>query len=208
VAALIVGLLVVPLWKVQSVEVYGGDVVPSSVRDSLEGLVGHMVPSLELEWLHQVAATWPAASEVRVHLELPGTVVVEIFPESPRGSVTVGAGWHAVAADGRLAGALSEPHQPQLVGFRRPWDRRLAFSVARRIAEASGGEVLAVHQVTPADYRVDLLFDEPRRLTTIHVIPEGTAAEAAWCELVMNGEVMVDWADLRWPNRMVLRGAA
>ena len=208
VAALIVGLLLVPLWKVQSVEVHGGDVVPNSVRASLEGLVGHMVPILDLEWLDQVVATWPASTEVRVHLELPGTVVVEIFPEPPRGSAPVGTGWHAVAADGRLAGALSEPRSPQLVGFRRPADRRLAFSVARRLAEASGGEVMAVHQVTPADYRLDLRFDEPDRLTTIHVVPEGTAAEKAWCELVMDGGVMVEWADLRWPYRMVLRGAA
>ena len=85
---------------------------------------------------------------------------------------------------------------------------RLSVKLARRIAEASGGDVLAVHQITPADYSVDLWFDDPERMTTIHVIPEGTVAEAAWCELVMNGEVMVDWADLRWPHRMVLRGAA
>ncbi len=150
---LILGVLLLPLWKVKSVEVRGGDVVPESVTVSLEGLVGHMVPMLELGWLHQVAAAWPAASEVRVRLELPGTVVVEIFPESLRGSVALGSGWHAVAADGRLAGALDEPFRPQLVGFQRPADRRLAFAVARRLAAASGGEVVAVEHITPADYR-------------------------------------------------------
>ncbi len=196
------------MWKVQSVKVYGGDVVPDSVTVSLEGLVGHMVPLLGLDWLRQIAATWPAASEVRVHLELPGTVVVEIFPQTPRGSIPVGTGWHAVAKDGRLAGPLGEPLPPELIGFRHPSDRRLAFSVARRIAEASGGEVMAVHQVTPADLVVGLWFEKPDRLTTIHVIPEGTAAEAAWCEQVMNEGVMVEWADLRWPHRMVLRAGA
>lgn len=203
--ALTLLLLAAPQWKVQSVEVHGGDVVPDSVTASLEGLEGHMVPLLRLDWLRQVAATWPAASEVRVHLELPGTIVVEIFPEAPRGSVPVGNGWHAVAMDGRLAGALSGPLEPEFIGFRRPSDRRLAFSVARRIAEASGGKVMAVQQVTPADLMVGLWFEEPGRLTTIHVIPEGTAAEAAWCEQVMNEGVMVEWADLRWPHRMVLR---
>ena len=107
--------------------------------------------------------------------------------------------------DGRLAGALSRPLEPEFIGFRRPSDRRLAFSVARRIAEASGGKVMAVQQVTPADLMVGLWFEEPGRLTTIHVIPEGTAAEAAWCEQVMTEGVMVEWADLRWPHRMVLR---
>ena len=103
-AALTLCLLLAPLWKVESVEVHGGEVVPDSVTASLEGLVGHMVPLLGLDWLRQIAATWPAASEVRVHLELPGTIVVEIFPETPRGSIPVGTGWHAVAVDGRLAG--------------------------------------------------------------------------------------------------------
>jgi hypothetical protein len=205
---LTVGLLLAPLWRVQSVEVHGGDVVPASVTTSLQGLVGHMVLALNLDWLRQIAATWPAASEVRVQLDLPGTVVVEIFPETPRGSVPVGLGWHAVATDGRLAGPLSEPKPPELVGFRRPSDRRIAFSVARRVAEASGGEVMAVRQLTPEDYVVDLRFGEPDRFTTIHVVPEGTAAERVWCEQVTNGGAMVEWADLRWPHRMVLRACA
>jgi hypothetical protein len=207
-AALTIALLAAPLWQVQSVEIHGADVVPDSVTASLEGLVGHMVPILGLDWLRQIAATWPAASEVRVHLELPGTIVVEIYRETPRGSVPVGTGWHAVAIDGRLAGSLSEPLPPELVGFRRPSDRRLAFLVARRIAQASGGEVMAVHQVTPADYVVGLWFAGPDRVTTIHVAPEGTAAEAAWCSQVLGGGAMVEWADLRWPHRMVLRTAA
>lgn len=208
VAVLTLGLLLAPLWRVQSVEVHGGDVVPDSVTASFEGLVGHMVPILQLDWLHQVAATWPAASEVRVQLDLPGTIVVEIFPEIPRGSVPVGAGWHAVALDGRLAGPLDGPRSPELTGFRRPSDRRLAFSVARRLADASGGEVVEVKQVTPADYVVGLWFDDEDRLTTVHVVPEGTAAEAEWCRQVMDGGVMVEWADLRWPHRMVLRAGA
>ena len=200
----IAGLLLVPLWTVQSVEVYGGEVIPQAATASLDGLVGHLVPTLELEWLHQLAAVWPAAKEVRVHLELPGTVVVEIFPEPIRGSAPVGTGWHAVAADGRLVGAVDEPQSPHLMGFRRPSDRRLAFAVARRLAKASGGEVKGVQQVTPADFRVDLRFDDQDLTAAVHVLPEGTAAEQAWCELAFNGELMVDWADLRWPNRMVL----
>lgn len=205
-AALLVGsLMLLPLWTVQSVEVHGGDVVPASVTDSLEDLVGHMVPLLELEWLRQVAGAWPAATEVRVHLTLPGTVVVEVFPEPTRGSVAVGSSWHAVAADGRLAGALSEPSSPQLVGFRRPSDRRLAFTVARRLANASGGEVMDVEQVTPVDYRVGLRFDHQGHTAAVHVIPEGTPAEEVWCGLVMNESLMVAWADLRWQHRLVMR---
>jgi len=201
-------LLVLPMWSVRSVEVRGSDVVPESVTTSLDGLVGHMVPLLDLDWLHAVAAAWPAASDVRVHLDLPGRVVVEIYPETPRGSVAVGTGWHAVAADGRLAGVVDGPHAPELVGFRRPSDRRVAFSVARRLAEASGGDVVSVEQVTPGDFRVELRFDEPSRISTVHVIPDGTDAERAWCDLVKTENATVEWADLRWPYRLVMREAA
>ena len=201
-------LLVLPMWTVRSVEIRGGDVLPPSVTTSLESLVGHMVPLLELEWLHEVAAAWPAASDVRVHLDLPGTVVVEIYPEASRGSVAIGTGWHAVAADGRLAGVVAVPRTPELVGFRRPSDRRVALSVARRLAEASGGDVVSVAQVTPSDYRVEIRFAEPSRMSTVHVVPDGTDAERAWCDLVKSERAAVEWADLRWPHRLVMREAA
>jgi len=187
------GLLVLPMWTVQSVEVNGGEVVPESVTASLDGLVGHMVPLLELDWLHQVAATWPAVSEVRVSLDLPGSVVVEIFPAPCRGSVSIGAGWHAVTADGRLAGAIDGPRSPQLVGFRRSSDRRTAFAVARRLTEGSGGRVTSIQMVTPGDYRVELEFGGPDRATTVHVNPEGTDAEKAWCDLVRDGRSAITW---------------
>jgi len=208
VLALVGLLLVLPVWTVRSVEIRGGEVLPPSVTTSLEGLVGHLVPLLELDWLHEVAAAWPAASDVRVRLELPGTVVVEIYPETPRGSVAVGTGWHAVAADGRLAGVVEEPNAPELMGFRRPSDRRVAFSVARRLGEASGGNVVSVEQVTPNDFRVEMRFDELARVSTVHVTPGGTEAERVWCDLVKSEKVAVEWADLRWPHRLVMREAA
>jgi hypothetical protein len=199
------GLLLLPLWTLQRVEIRGGEVVPESVTTSLNGLVGYVVPLLDLAWLHQVAATWPAAAEVRVQLELPGTLIVEIFPETICGSVPIGRRWHAVAADGRLAGALSGPRPPELVGFRRPPDRRLAFAVARRLAVESGAEVTAIELVTPEDYRVSLSFGRQGETAEIHVVPEGTPAEEAWCALVMDEGLKVDWADLRWPHRLVMR---
>jgi hypothetical protein len=113
-----------------------------------------------------------------------------------------------VAADGRLVGAVDGPRSPVLVGFRRPSDRREAFSVARRLAEASGGEVIAVNLVTPVDYRVELVFDTFDRRTTVHVTPEGTEAERTWGELVNTESANLEWADLRWAHRLVLRGAA
>jgi hypothetical protein len=207
VLVVVAALFVLPMWTVGSVEIRGREVVPETVTTSLESLVGHLVPLLDLGWLHDVAATWPSASDVQVHLELPGTVVVEIYPEVARGSVAVGGGWHAVAADGRLAGAIPRPGAPELVGFRRPSDRRMAFSVARRLAEASGGEVVLVEHVTPEDYRVEMRFEEPERMSAVHVTPVGTVAERTWCDLVKREGTAIEWADLRWPHRLVVREA-
>jgi hypothetical protein len=206
--AVVVVLILMPTWTVQSVVVSGAEVVPESVSDSLDGLTGHCVWLLDLEWSRMVAAVWPAADEVRVRLDFPGTLIVEIFPEPVRGSEAVGLGWHAVAADGRLAGSLVEASPPRLEGFRRPSDRRLAFGVARRLSEASGGDVVEIRQVTPADYRVGLHFTDADRVAVVHVSPTGTAAERAWCELVSGDRNVVEWADLRWPHRMVLRTCA
>jgi hypothetical protein len=83
----------------------------------------------------------------------------------------------------------------------------MAFSVARRLAEASGGDVLLVEQVTPDDYRVEMRFEEPERMAAVHVTPDGTVAERAWCDLVKSERSAVEWADLRWPHRLVLREA-
>jgi hypothetical protein len=199
------GLLVLPLWTVRSVEVRGAEAVPAAVMTSLESLVGHAVPTLDLEWLRAVAETWPAAAEVRVRLELSGTAVVEVFPEPIRGSVALGRSWHAVAADGGLAGSVDEPRTPVLAGFGRAPERRQAFTVARRLADISGGEVVEVRKVTPVDYRVELRLDQDGAASVVHVTPEGTAAERAWCERAADGATTVEWADLRWPHRMVLR---
>jgi hypothetical protein len=208
VAVVSLGLVLLPLWTVQSVEIRGSEVVPRAVEESLHGLVGHLVPVLDLGWVHGVVAAWPEAAEVRVQLDLPGTVVVEIFPQSCRGSVKVGAGWHAVTANGQLAGAISGPRPPELVGFHRPADRRLAFAVARRLVDGCGGEVGSVRQVTPSDYVVELQFAGNQRVTTVHVTPEGTEAEGVWCGLVRVDGAQFEWADLRWAHRLVLREAA
>lgn len=199
------GLLAVPSWTVRSVEVRGAELVPAAVDESLHGLTGHLVPTLDLGWLHRVAESWPAAHEVRVRLELPGTVVVEIFPEPVRGSAPVGGGWHSVAADGRLAGPLDGPETPRLLGFQRPADRRRGFAVARRLERACGAEIIELEQVTPSDYRVDLRLTAGDRAASVHVLPDGTEAEAAWCGMVTEGGVAAVWADLRWPHRMVVR---
>jgi hypothetical protein len=201
VAGLLLGF---PLWTVRAVEVRGGDVVPPAVTTSIEAMVGHSVPILDLDWLRWVAETWPAAAEVRVGLELPGTLVVEVFPEPVRGSERLGRSWHGVAADGRLTGLVDGSRAPLLEGFRRPADRRQAFATARRLAEASGGTVTEVRRVTPFDFRVAVAFAARDEALVVHVTPGGSEAERVWCEMAAGDGDIAQWADLRWENRMVL----
>jgi hypothetical protein len=205
VLGVMVVLIVLPRWTVRSVEVVGSDVVPESVSSALDDLVGHCVWLLDLEWAKQLAGGWPSAADVQVRLDLPGTLEVDIDPEPIRGSVAVGRGWHAVASDGRLAGSVTAPVEPRLEGLQRSSDRRVAFGVARRLTAASGGSVTRIRQVTPADYRVAIRFDELDHEAVVHVSPAGTEAERVWCELVNSDRLAAGWADLRWDHRMVLR---
>jgi len=203
---LAVTLVMLPMWTVQRVEVTGTEVVPPEVTTSLTSLVGHSVLLLDLDWVRQLAAGSPSVGEAQVRLDLPGSLVIGISPQAAQGSMQIGSGWHAVAPDGRLAGPVPAPIGPRLVGFRRSADRRAAFAVARRLTDATGAGVDEIRQVTPADYRLVLSFDGVDRAVTLHVGPEATTAERTWCRTTKDHGPASDWADLRWSNRMVLRG--
>ena len=61
-AAAMILMVLAPGWRIERVEVAGAEVVPGSVAASLEGLVGHAVLLLDLEWTRWVAAVWPDAA--------------------------------------------------------------------------------------------------------------------------------------------------
>jgi hypothetical protein len=42
----------------------------------------------------------------------------------------------------------------------------------------------------------------------VHVQPQATDAEIAWCAAVEGGSVAHRWADLRWHDRIVIGGGA
>ena len=100
---------------------------------------------------------------------------------------------------------MGEPTAPRLEGFKRASDRRRAFAVARRLDRECGCTVNEIRQVTPNDYRIELDSGSRGPATVIFVSPEGTSAERAWCERVRDRGAVVEWADLRWHHRMVLR---
>jgi hypothetical protein len=100
--------------------------------------------------------------------------------------------------------AIAAP--PILEGFDGEVERGRALAVARRLGEASGGRVMEIRRVTPADYLVQLEADGRDGVLGIHVDPQGSAAEKAWCAAIAKGSPMRQWADLRWPDRMVIGG--
>ncbi len=199
--------LVIPWWRVQAIEVYGFPGLPVTVTRSLEDLVGLFPLLVDPQWVRQQVEVWPAVEFEDVRLQLPGTLAVTATQVAPVGSLPMGSGWQAVAADGTLAGPLASPHPPVLRGFsHRSQDLRRALEVARRLASASGGLTEAVRFVTPADFEVKVRLGDGSA-AVVHVQPEETAGERFWCQRALEGDSSMLWADLRWDDRVVAGGA-
>jgi len=201
-------LLAIPQWRIQEVKVDGGPELPRAARRSLHELVGQPAFGLDLAEIRDRVEVWPGVGEVSIELQLPGTVAVRAEAASVHGSVRVGRGWHGVDSDGGLTGAIDEPQLPVLEGFGgRPVDRKRGLDAARRIAEATLGEVMEISRITPADYRALLVPQTGGAELVVHVRPDGTAAERTWCAAFAEGLLAERWVDLRWSDRMVLGGA-
>jgi len=208
--ALVAGLAVLPLWRVDSVEVRPCPGVPSQVLDALGDLEGEPVWAIDLDDVRRRLEVWPAVAGVEVRLELPGRLLVRMRPHRIAGSVRVGRGWRGVTADGGWAGPLPGPVAPIVDGRADgPDERRRALAAARRLESATGREVLMARAVTPSDLEVRLAptADDPLGLVA-RVAPRETAAERWWSEQVAAGRPPSRWADLRWDDRLVVGGPA
>ncbi len=178
--------------------------LPAVTVDYLCGLVGQPAFGLDLEAIRDRVDVWPGVGEVEVELELPATIVVRAGEVQPRGCVRVGSNWHGVDADGRYVGVVEAPVSPVLEGFVGEKDRGRGLTSARRIEGATGGRVIGIRRITPADYRLLLVPVGGNRDIVVHVRPQGTSSEAAWCAALAAGSVPQTWADVRRPDRMVL----
>jgi hypothetical protein len=104
-----------------------------------------------------------------------------------------------------LAGVIEVPVPPVLRGFNDgPTEKLRALGAARRLEDASRGQVLEIQWVTPTDFRVVMTAGDNGDQKVVHVRPEGTPAEASWCAAVAGGSIAAAWADLRWTDRMVI----
>jgi hypothetical protein len=68
--------------------------------------------------------------------------------------------------------------------------------------------VKEIRRVTPSDYRLQLQPSSGGPEIVVHVLPRGTDAEKAWCAAVADGSLARTWADLRWPDRIVIGGGS
>ena len=198
-------LAVVPYWRLRAVEVEGCPALPAAARQSLADLVGCPVVLLDLGWVRHQVEMWPGVAAVEVELDLPGTLRVAAHPSQVEGSVQVGRGWHGVAPDGSLAGAIGQARPPVLEGFRPRADELWrGLEVARRLERETGGTVSLVREVTPADCLVALLLAEGAEPVVVHVPPQATESELFWCRQVRSGARVAPWTDLRAPRRLVM----
>lgn len=199
-------LLVLPMWRVNEVEVNGCPELPVAAVQSLAAMVGQPALGLDLQGIRDAVEVWPGVGEVQVDLVLPGTLRVRAAAAEAGGSVRLGRSWHGVGEDGGLVGVLESVVPPVLVEFAEKADRARGLAAARRVAGATGAEILEVRRVTPADYRLVLTNSDEETDVVAHVHPEGSGAEIAWCAAFARKSVPRVWSDLRAPDRMVLGG--
>jgi len=201
-------LLVLPRWQVTEVLVDGCPKLPASSVSSLYELIGQPALGLDLEAVRDRVEIWPGVGEVEVELELPGTVRVRAAAAVSRGSLQVGQSWHGVAADGSLTGIVEIALPPVLAGFTSDIERSKGLAIASRLQAATGGQVIEIRRITPSDYRLQLQPASGGAEMVIHVVPQGTGAESAWCAAVAEGSLTQTWADLRWTDRIVIGGGS
>ena len=199
-------LLVLPMWQVTDVRVDGCPRLPTSTVRSLEEMAGQPALGIDLEAIRDRVETWPGVGAVEVELQLPGTLLVRATEARARGSVQVGRSWHGVGERGALAGRIEAIVPPLLVAFPEAADRARGLAAVRRVEEASGARVLEVRRVTPSDFRLVLTTGDDEQDVVIHVRPEGSGAEIAWCAAFAKETVPRVWSDLRAPDRMVIGG--
>lgn len=197
-------LLALPRWQVGEVLVEGCSKLPAAAVHSLHELVGQPTLGLDLETIRNRIEVWPGVGEVEVGLELPGTVRIRAENAVSRGSLRVGRSWHGVAADGSLTGIVQVALPPVLEGFVGEDDRSDGLAVVNRVEAATGGQVSEIHRITPGDFRLRLQLPGAGGETVIHVLPQGTNAENAWCAAVAGQSPAHPWADLRWEDRIVI----
>jgi hypothetical protein len=197
-------LLALPQWQIDEVLVEGCPKLPAAAVHSLRGLIGQPALGLDLQTVRDQVEIWPGVGEVEVELELPATVRVRAAAAESRGSLRVGRSWHGVASDGSLTGISELALPPVLTGFTGEMERGRGLAVAGRLEAATGGQVLEIRRITPADYRLRLQPSGAGPERVIHVLPQGSDAESAWCAAVVEGSLMQTWADLRWTDRIVI----
>ncbi len=208
--ALVAGLAVLPLWRIDSVEVRPCRGVPNQVVEALGDLEGEPVWAVDLDDVRRRLEVWPAVAGVEVRLELPDRLLVRMRPHRIAGSARVGRGWHGVTLDGGWAGPLPGPVAPIVEGRADGVDdRRRALTVARRLETATGRAVLEARAITPSDLEVHLAATAHDPLGLVaRVAPRETAAERWWSGLVASGQTPSRWVDLRWDDRLVVGGPA
>ena len=199
-------LLALPMWQVTEVQVDGCPKLPASAVRSLEEMSGQPALAIDLETIRDRIEVWPGVGAVEVNLQLPGTLRVRATAAEARGSVVVGRSWHGVGEKGGLSGRMETVVPPLLVEFPEASDRARGLEAVRRVEEASGARVLEVRRVTPFDFRLVLTTGDDNGDVVIHVRPEGSGAEIAWCAAFAKGNVPRVWSDLRAPDRMVIGG--
>ncbi|MCP4896810.1 MAG: hypothetical protein GY906_07525 [bacterium] len=209
-SALLPGLLLLlPLWRVHSVEVISCQGLPESAVASCLTMIDTPVILLNLDYFRRQTDTWPGVRSADVAFDLGGTLTVKAHPAAAQASTAVANSWHGVTKDGYLSGRLDGPKAPVLYGFAHDPDKlKTALAIVRRVETAFGANAISARPLLPGSLELELqLPSESDHKILARVGREATASEVWWCQQMNRGDGPWSHVDLLYEDRVIIGGA-
>ena len=192
-------------WRIDEVRIASCPGLPPCVAENFRALEGTWVPALDLEALQKLINCWPGIQNCDISLQLPGRLVIRASATPVAASIQTSRGWHAVSPEGEIGRSLDRAVFPVLENFPlEPAQLRRGLETGKRTAEALDGKVLLLRWISPDDIEIQLEFAHREKELYLHVLPEGGPAENWFYTHFENLEQTI-WADLRRPDRIVVR---
>jgi len=192
-------------WRVDSIEISACPALPPCAATNIGQLKGAWVPGLDLGWVRAQLETWPGIRDIEVRLELPGRLKIQVVPDKIRASIQIGLTFHALGSRGEIGQSLEPAEAPLLRNFplHAPIIKR-ALDTGEDVAKKLGGRLLQIRWITPRDLQMKLEIPGRTAPLILRIQPSGKPEENPFLDTLINDQKIL-WADLRRPDRVVVR---
>ncbi len=207
VALIVLGLISggLYLWRVEEIRLESCPGLPSCVSKNLQSFRGAWIPTLDLDSLRRQVDCWPGIRKCEISLRLPGEIFIRAEADTVAASFRTGLSWRALSPRGEVGRRIERPFPPVLDGFPLlASEMRRGLNAGETLARKLHGKARALRWITPEDLEVSLELDDSAPPVTLRVDPgKDSAGERAVNYLRKLKNVV--WADLRQPDRIVIR---